>query len=393
VAALLTPAGREVLRRATDLSSGGGTELAIGTRLRTEGVDPDLAALAVGQVRLRERAVERLGATVADWVWTPAALEQATRPDVSTRRATRVADAGLRQAADLGCGAGSDAIALAKAGLDVHAIDLDADVVAVAQHNAAAAGVSDRITFTVGDALAANLSGIDVVMIDPARRDSNGRRLMRPEQWSPTYSQLLALSEQVPSLVAKLAPGIEHRLLPPTADTEWIQHGDDLVEATLWFGQLSRHVGRAAVLLRGNAEVSVSERDLPAIPPRVGEVGQFLYEPHAAVIRAGLVGVVCDVVSGWLLDVAIAYVTSDDYVATPLASSYRVIAEVPFAIKRLRAELQQRGYGNAIIKKRGVAVDPEHIRHSLRLSGVGPTATVVLTRTTRGPLALLVETM
>ena len=359
--------------------------------MRVAGVDPALASLALTQVDLRARAAARLGDAFGAWLWTPASLEQATRPHVAARRATRVAAFGARRAADLGCGAGADTIALALAGLHVTAYDLDPDAVTATRHNADIMGVADLVTVHLADARAADLTNIDVAMIDPARRDASGRRLMRPHQWSPTYAEVLDLATRVPSLVAKLAPGIDHGLLPPASDTEWVQDGTDLVEATLWLGALSTHSGRSAVLVSPTGELTTSERDLPSQAPTVGEPGAVLYEPEPAVIRAGLVGVVAAATMGWLLDPAIAYVTAANHTETPLATSYDLISEVPFAVKKLRAELQARGYGNVIIKKRGVALDPEELRRSLRLQGNGPTATLVMTRTERGPLALLVE--
>jgi hypothetical protein len=57
----------------------------------------------------------------------------------------------------------------------------------------------------------------------------------------------------------------------------------------------------------------------------------------------------------------------------------------------MRAWLRERGFGDVVIKKRGVNVTPEELRAALRLDGAGPTATLVLTRTDDGPLALLVH--
>jgi SAM-dependent methyltransferase len=298
---------------------------------------------------------------------------------------------GVVLVADLGCGAGADTIALAQAGLTVNAVDLDPDAIVAARHNASVAGVGDRVTFSLEDALTTDLTGVDVVMVDPARRDAAGRRLLNPGQWSPTYEQVLAISRRVPSLVAKLGPGVDHSLLPYASDTEWVQDGDDLVEAALWTGHLSKREGRSAVLLRDGSEFVITEADMPPWAPKVAGVGKFVYEPQPAVIRSGLVGVTLAAVDGWLVDRAIAYVMADELVPTPTATAYRVIAEVPFAVKRLRAELQERGYGNVIVKKRGVSTDPEELRKSLRLSGDAGTAIVMLTRTAAGPLALLVE--
>ena len=68
-----------------------------------------------------------------------------------------------------------------------------------------------------------------------------------------------------------------------------------------------------------------------------------------------------------------------------------MLDELPFALKRLRAALRERGYSDVVVKKRGIAVVPEELRRDLRLTGDGPTATLVLTRIAAGPLALLVH--
>jgi hypothetical protein len=70
-------------------------------------------------------------------------------------------------------------------------------------------------------------------------------------------------------------------------------------------------------------------------------LGDVVYEPDAAVIRAGLVGAVAAIVGGALLDPRIAYVTGE-LVPTPFARAYRVVEEVPFREKALRAALRER---------------------------------------------------
>ena len=109
-------------------------------------------------------------------------------------------------------------------------------------------------------------------------------------------------------------------------------------------------------------------------------------------IRAGLVSVLAERTDGHLLDPRIAYIACD---AQPrpgsLGAAFAVLDEVPFGRKPMRAWLRTRGYGDVIVKKRGINVVPEELRTALRLTGSGPTATLVLTRTDAGPLALLVR--
>jgi hypothetical protein len=115
-----------------------------------------------------------------------------------------------------------------------------------------------------------------------------------------------------------------------------------------------------------------------------------LYEPDGAVIRAGLVTAVAAGVHGRLLDHKIAYVTSDESFRTPFARSYRVVDELPYREKQLRAALRARGIGTLTIKKRGVDISPEQLRRRLDLHGEG-SATLVLTRRSGAGVALLVE--
>lgn len=64
------------------------------------------------------------------------------------------------------CGAGGNAIAFARRGARVIAIDTDAQRLAMARHNAEVYGVTERIQFVRGDFFAAPASG-DLVFLDP----------------------------------------------------------------------------------------------------------------------------------------------------------------------------------------------------------------------------------
>ena len=122
--------------------------------------------------------------------------------------------------------------------------------------------------------------------------------------------------------------------------------------------------GRAA----GGLATLTDEDDPYAGQPRpVRAVGAFLYEPDGAVIRAGLVTAVAAGVGGGLVDEHIAYVTADEAFQTPFARSYRVLEELPYREKQLKAALRERGIGRLAIKKRGVDVVPEQLRKRLYL--------------------------
>jgi hypothetical protein len=141
------------------------------------------------------------------------------------------------------------------------------------------------------------------------------------------------------------------------------------------------------VIGRGGLATLTDEDDPGA---EVGGVGAFLYEPDGAVIRAGLVTAVAAGVQGHLVDRRIAYVTGDAAFHTPFARSYRVVEELPYREKQLRAALRERNVGTLTIKKRGVDIAPEQLRKRLALRG-DEAATIVLTRVAGEGTALLVE--
>src|SRR5512133_3219213 len=93
-------------------------------RLRTE-VGPEHAGPAWELARLRARARPVFGDDADVLLLTADTLEQAGRPELAARRAARLLSTGTTSVADLGCAAGTDSIALARAGADVVAVDRD----------------------------------------------------------------------------------------------------------------------------------------------------------------------------------------------------------------------------------------------------------------------------
>lgn len=358
--------------------------MATAQRLRDEGVDPGLAAAALTQSRLRTRARAKFGDFAASMLFTPEGLEQATRLEVAARHAARLAAAGSRHVADLGCGIGGDAMALA--GLDVAVLAVERDPA-----TAAAATVNLRhfphARVRHEDLTTTPLHGLDAVFCDPARRDAAGRRVLDPHRASPPWATVLELAARVPAAGAKVAPGIPHALPPAGTETQWVSVDGDVVEAGVWFGAAARAgVSRSALVLRAGSGSEVDDAGMA--PARPGPVGGYLYEPDGAVVRAGLVGRVAEAVDGRLLDASIAYVTADALVATPLARAFAVQEVLPFSLKVLRARLRAAGVGRVEVLKRGSAVDVEQLRRRLRLEGDAQ-ASVVLTRVAGRPSMLL----
>ena len=386
---LRAPEGRALLAAATHGLDAGEDVLPLATALRAGGADPELVGLALTQGQLRVRARAKFGADADRMYWTAAGLEQATRASVAEHRARRYADLAPRRVADLCCGVGGDLTALARAGVAVLGIDSDPETAAVAAANAEVLGLARLVEVRVGDVVGADLTGCDAAFLDPSRRTRSGRRRFDPEGYSPPYSFALALADRIPATGLKVAPGIPHDLVPRTAEAEWVSVAGDVKEAALFFGPLTGLPGRRrATVLPLGATVT----DDPGLgPPPVAAAGAYLHEPDGAVVRAGLVAEVAASLDGWLLDPAIAYVSTDSPARSAFTKRYAVDEVVPFQLKRLRALLRARGVGDVVVKKRGTAVEPEELRRRLRLDGDGPTRTLVLTRVAGVPIVLICD--
>ncbi|MET9408772.1 methyltransferase domain-containing protein [Streptomyces sp. NPDC002935] len=378
-ASLLTDEGRALLDevRATEPAQ----ELAVATRLRREH-PAELVSAALGQARLRQRAAAKFGAEDAGRMFfTPNGVEQSTRTSVAVHRAERLRALGVRSVADLCCGIGGDAIALARAGIRVLAVDRDPLTAAAARANADALGLADLIEVRETDVTEVDTSSYDAVFVDPARRGGRGR-IFDPEAYSPPLSWAVGAAVKSPVAALKIAPGIPHEAIPAEAEAEWISDGGDVKEAVLWFGTEPGLV--RATLLPGPRELR--GRGLP--DPAVRTVGRYLYEPDGAVIRAHLVAEVAEDLDGGLVDETIAYVTADELRPTPYASAYEITDQLHFNVKKLKALLREREVGVLTVKKRGSAVEPEELRRKVKPQGPR-SATVFLTRVAGAPTMLV----
>ncbi len=379
---LLTDEGQALLARATELA-GTGDELHVQAALRRT-APPEAVAAALTQVELRERARAKFGDLTDRMYFTPDGLEQSTRLAVATHRAGRYRAFDARTLIDLGCGIGGDLIAAARAGLVCAGVDIDPVRVAVAEANLAALGLPGALQ--VADATTVNHAGFDIAFADPARRSGAGRTF-NVDDWVPPWTWVEGLMQR--DACVKVAPGIPHSLVPADVEAEWVSDGGEVKEAALWSGRTATCARRATVIGSGGL-ASLTDEDDPGLEEvGVGEVGDYLYEPDGAVIRAGLVTAVAAGVGGRLVDAKIAYVTSDSSFRSPFARGYRVLEQLPYREKQLKAALRERGIGRLTIKKRGVAAVPDALRKRLALAG-DEEATLVLTRVAGQGTALLV---
>ncbi|CAM3972890.1 SAM-dependent methyltransferase [Janibacter anophelis] len=377
------------------------------SRLRASGLSPEQVAALLTQKRLRARAQDKFGEFAEGMLFTADGLEQASRLEVAATHAGRYASASLATVHDLGCGIGSDAMAMSALGVTVHGVDADPLTAALADVNLrpwpdsrARTGVAEDFEPPLDP-----LHSRTGVWLDPARRtpgvtDRSGRtrRVFRLDEISPSWDFVVSVARDVPATGAKLSPSLPHDIPPLGTEAQWTSWQGTVLECTVWWGPLVKEAGRSArVLRKGAPPVEVDQRtceDDPAAAGSLTDIGAWLYEADRAVNRAGLIGTVTGAVSGMELEAGLGYVTSDLAVDLGHARRFEVLEAMPFSVKGLRAWLRERGITGLTVKKRGIRLDEDQLRRQLKIgrdAGSGESATIVLTRVAGAQVVLVVR--
>jgi hypothetical protein len=390
---LFTPEALALLGSIGDLDAKADV-LKLVSALRAEGYDPGLVAAVLSQAKLRRRARKKFGDFTDGMLFTEDGLEQASRLQAAALHAGRFRGAGITQVADLGCGLGAESMAMGAIDLNVRAFEIDEITAALAVFNL---GSFENVEVEQADITTLDLSQFEALFFDPARRELDGKgeraaRKFDPAQFAPNFDWVLAQARTKPTGI-KVGPGHPHEAIPQDAEAQWLSIDGDLVELGLWFGDVKRpRVARAATIVNASGRHEIVSETFVSEPAEVEPIKQFIYEPDNAVVRSHLIADLARQVDATLISREIAYLSSDVEIRSPLMRGFRVIDEMAFDRKKLKAYLRDRNIGTLEIKKRGVDVVPEQLRKELSLKGE-IAATLILTRVGDDHRALLAEAL
>jgi hypothetical protein len=333
-----------------------------------QSLSPSRAHLVLEQAELRARGRAKFAASDRLY-FTRRGLEQATDQWIAAHKARRF-PAG-RAVADLCCGIGGDLLALAARG-PADGFDLDpliglfadANVRTLPQQAPAASRAHSM------DAGRVDLSAYAAWHIDPDRR-CGGRRTIDVRRMSPGRETIERLLDYNEDAAVKLAPATS----PPhswqeRAELEWISRDRQCRQLVAWFGRLAGlPAARRATVLDVHGQVVASVTGTPQhLPPPASAVLDYVFEPDASILAAGLAGQLAEAHKILPLAPSIPYFTGAEPIHDPALAAFRVLGVLPADEKRLAAELRTRRIGRLEIKCRG-GILPEAIRKRLRLKG------------------------
>ncbi len=390
-AKLFTPEALALLNAIGDLDAKADV-LKLVSALRAEGYDPGLVAAVLSQAKLRRRARKKFGDFTDGMLFTEDGLEQASRLQAAALHAGRFRGAGITQVADLGCGLGAESMAMGAIDLNVRAFEIDEVTAALAVFNL---GAFDNVEVEQADITTLDMSQFEALFFDPARRELDGKgeratRRFDPEQFSPNFNWVLEQARTKPTGI-KLGPGHPHEAIAQDAEAQWLSIDGDLVELALWFGEVKRpKVARAATVVNSTGRHEIVSETFESEPADVAPLRRFIYEPDNAVVRSHLIADLAREVGATLISREIAYLSSDREIDSPMMRGFRVVDEMAFDRKKLKAYLRERNIGRLEIKKRGVDVVPEQLRKEMSLKGE-IAATLILTRVGDDHRALIAQ--
>lgn len=341
------------------------------TALRKE-LGKERAALVLEQVGLRRRGLRKFGPGALGMLFTRRLLEQASGPEVAAFKVERFVVGGIGSVADLCCGAGGDAVPMARAGLRVHLVDKDPLALALCAHNLRAAGLAEdsRTEATLPDL--PDPFAADAFHLDPDRRTSD--RSQGEERWdnrglSPDPDGIARLAARFRRGAVKLPTAAPEGFLDLPGEIQFLGVRDELREQVLWTGDLGRPGTVSVAEWRDGAweEYAASLADAqdsfgeePAEGP-----GPWIHEPVKALVRSHLFCAFGRDRGLSLLDSSTAWLTGGEC-GSGLVKSYRVLAHGPLKAGAEESLLREAGRSCGAVKKRGVAVVPEKALRDLR---------------------------
>ncbi|MDA0658010.1 MAG: class I SAM-dependent methyltransferase [Planctomycetota bacterium] len=361
-------------------------QLAQLTNLRRH-LSPAQAALIVDTIALRRRASDKFP-SAQHLFFTLKGLEQSTHGSIAAYKAQRFPAGGV--VTDIGCGIGGDLLGLATRG-PAWGIDRDPVTAHFALTNLHQVHPHDDHRVWQDEGSEKYLLDAAAWHVDPDRRVAE-RRISHPAAAEPSLETLQKWSRVNPHMAIKLAPG----LTPdpnwwPNAEWEWIGHGRHCAQLVAWCGNLAKHPGKHVASVIDTRYPLQPLVGLPQASPLAAGMGEYVIEPHAAVLAAQLAGLLAKQISAERIDADGRYLTSSQPSVGALTRSFRVTDVVPFDRKRIRAILQSRGIGQVEVKGRHMDATANQLAQAFQNTRGSAATTLIVCRHRHKSVAIFAD--
>ena len=257
--------------------------------------------------------------------FTRRGYEQSTNTLIADYKAKKFA--GQNQVVDICCGIGGDLISLASRqnGQTTIGVDNDPLTTLFAQRNLEAMGLK-QVEVLCQDFESTDLSSDFAVHVDPDRRAKD--RTIRGDNFKPSLPEVFQRMGQNPNLAIKVAPATPMPSgLPRDTEIEWIGYDRECKQQIYWMGELAENPGnRTATVItkKGVCEsLSVDAEELEATLETSQGILKYVFEPHSAVLTAGLTDVLANRLGLFRISRGIHYLTGARSVSSHLMAQFK----------------------------------------------------------------------
>ena len=354
------------------------------------------------QIEGRERTADKLPtfASIPDW-WYPVRLscEQCSSELTARYKASLLSPLALGEGKeerllDLTGGYGVDTYFLSEQFTHTDYVEQNEELCRIAAHNFALSQKSkverQKLSIAIHNTTAEDFllsfpcgeAGWGLIFLDPARRDSHGSKVFRIEDCTPNVEELLpTLLAHSKRLLIKLSPMLDlTQAVTSLSQVNWDIHivaiKNEVKEVLLLSGGTGQ-ITTIDLAQKDQAFVFTREEEQHCgLDIRDGKLANYLYEPNAAILKAGAYKLVAQRFGLHKLDVN-----------THLYTSRQFIENFPGRVWRIT---EKQNLKQANVLTRNYPLTPEQLKKKLHLRD-GGTAFVIGCRVAGKPTLLYAE--
>ena len=334
------------------------------------------------QVEGRQRTHDKLPtfAQIEDW-WYPVRLscEQCSSEATARYKAAIIRQLGKKQdiLIDLTGGYGVDIYFLSEQTAQAHYVERNEELCRIAQHNFQIANKPIHIhntsaedflaQYSMAGSVSSDVKKEVVVYLDPARRDTHGGKVFRIEDCEPNIIKIIPSLRAISStILIKFSPMLDITSALQSLGNEWDVHvvalHNEVKEIIFVTGNNRIHA--VNILHEGNDQFSFTRsEEKSALCTMADSMCEYIYEPNAAIIKAGAFRLVSERYQLHKLDHNTHLYTADQLTENFPGRVWKVIAQ---PIKNQR-DIAALGIQRAAILTRNYPLTPEELRKKFKL--------------------------
>ncbi len=343
------------------------------------------------QVEGRQRTCDKLPtfAEIDDW-WYPVRLScEQCSSEITARYKASLLPKTPFTLIDLTGGYGVDTFFMSERATQAHYVERNEELCRIASHNFGLTRPQLQIHHADAICFLEQMPSCDVIYLDPARRDQNGGKVFRLEDCEPNVVELLpTLTAKSKQLMVKLSPMLDItqalRSLPMSFDVHIVAVKNEVKEVLLVQTTLEPTIH--AVNLSPTTQQTFSftqeeEKQTPLISHSSLITPPYLYEPNAAIIKAGAFKLVAQRYGLYKMAPNTHLYLSDQLIEDFPGRVWQILEINPKDMKQIPG---------ANILTRNYPLTPEQLRKKLKIKD-SDTHTIIGARLAEKPILLLAK--